>query len=54
MMGLDVKIQKVELGPGEAWHRVQVGPFQSQQTLEQAKSTLAENQIEHIVLRLKK
>ncbi|MCK5789365.1 MAG: SPOR domain-containing protein [Alcanivorax sp.] len=54
LMGLDVKIQKVELGPGEAWHRVQVGPFQSQQTLEQAKSTLAENQIEHIVLRLKK
>ncbi|MBA54909.1 MAG: hypothetical protein CMK89_10695 [Pseudomonadales bacterium] len=54
LMGLDVKIQKVELGAGEAWHRVQVGPFQSPADLETAKSTLAENNIEHIVLRLKK
>lgn len=54
LMGLDVKIQKVELGPGEAWHRVQVGPFKAAGELEQAKSTLAENNIEHIVLRLKK
>ena len=54
LMGLDVKIQKVELGPGEAWHRVQVGPFQSSTELEAAKTTLAENNIEHIVLRLKK
>lgn len=54
LMGLDVKIQKVELSPGEAWHRVQIGPFDSPSALEQAKTTLAENQIEHIVLRLKK
>ena len=54
LMGLDVKIQKVELNPGEAWHRVQVGPFDSSSSLEQAKTTLAENKIEHIVLRLKK
>ena len=53
LMGLDVKIQKVELGPGEAWHRVQVGPFASAPDLAQAKATLAENNIEHIVLRLK-
>lgn len=54
LMGLDVKIQKVELSPGESWHRVQIGPFDSASTLDQAKSTLAENKIEHIVLRLKK
>jgi len=54
LMGLDVKIQKVELNPGEAWHRVQIGPFDSSSSLEQAKTTLAENKIEHIVLRLKK
>ncbi|RLT93056.1 SPOR domain-containing protein [Ketobacter sp.] len=54
LMGLDVKIQKVELGPGEAWHRVQVGPFETPSELEAAKTTLAENHIEHIVLRLKK
>ncbi|MAR90642.1 MAG: SPOR domain-containing protein [Pseudomonadota bacterium] len=54
LMGLDVNIEKVELDPGEAWHRVQVGPFASPQALEQAKSTLAEHDIEHIVLRLKK
>lgn len=54
LMGLDVKIQKVELSPGEAWHRVQIGPFATTTGLEQAKTTLAENHIEHIVLRLKK
>jgi cell division protein FtsN len=54
LMGLEVKIQKVELNPGEAWHRVQIGPFDSPKSLEDAKSTLADNHIEHIVLRLKK
>lgn len=54
LLGLDAKIQKVELGPGEAWHRVQVGPFASASELDKAKTALANNHIEHIVLRLKK
>lgn len=54
LLGLDVKIQKVDLGSGEAWHRVQVGPFDSPAELDKAKTTLANNKIEHIVLRLKK
>lgn len=54
LLGLDVKIQKVELNPGDSWHRVQVGPFNSTPALNEAKTTLAENKIEHIVLRLKK
>ena len=54
LMGLEVKIEKVELNPGESWHRVQLGPFDNPKSLEQAKSTLAENHIEHLVLRLKK
>ncbi|MGB3622084.1 SPOR domain-containing protein [Ketobacter sp. MCCC 1A13808] len=54
LMGLDVQIQKVELNPGESWHRVQIGPFDNPSALESAKTTLANNHIEHIVLRLKK
>lgn len=54
LMGLDVQVQTVELSPGDSWHRVQIGPFNNPQDLEQAKATLAGNKIEHIVLRLKK
>jgi len=53
LMGLDVKIQNVDLNDGETWHRVQIGPFKSEAKLDAAKSTLAENHIEYIVLRLK-
>ena len=54
LLGLDVQVQKVELNPGETWHRVQIGPFNTGSDLSQAKQTLAENKIEHIVVRLKK
>lgn len=54
LLGLDVRIEKVELEPGEPWHRVQLGPFDNPDALQKTKSTLAENRIEHLVLRLKK
>ncbi len=53
LLGLETNIKTIELKPGESWHRVQVGPFKNQSELEQAKQTLAENHVEHIVLRLK-
>ena len=53
LMGLDVKIQNVDLNDGETWHRVQIGPFNSEAKLDAAKTTLADNHIEYIVLRLK-
>lgn len=53
LLGLDVKIQQVELNPGESWHRVQVGPLDNQEKLDAAKTILATNNIEYILLRLK-
>ena len=52
LLGLDVKVQAVELG-GEIWHRVQIGPLDSEAKLDAAKTALAENKVEYIVTRLK-
>lgn len=53
LLGLDVKTQKVEISPGQIFHRVQVGPFSDRKALEEARNTLNQNNIEHIVLTLK-
>lgn len=53
LLGLEVKTEKVEVRPGQIFHRVQVGPFSSATALQKAKQTLDENDIEHIVLTLK-
>lgn len=53
LLGLDVKTEKVEIRPGQIFHRVQVGPFSDQAALAQARNTLTEHNIEHIVLTLK-
>ncbi|MDX1695901.1 MAG: SPOR domain-containing protein [Ketobacteraceae bacterium] len=53
LLGLDVQTQKVELSPGQIFHRVQVGPFSDPAALKKARATLNENNIEHIVLTLK-
>lgn len=53
LLGLEVQTQKVEVNSGQVFHRVQVGPFSDTASLEAARKTLTENQIEHIVLTLK-
>ncbi len=53
LLGLDVKVQKVETRPGDVLHRVQLGPFDSQEKLNAAKTMLADNHIEYILVRLK-
>lgn len=53
LLGLDVKTERVEIKPGQIFHRVQVGPFSDANNLMDAKATLTENNIEHIVLTLK-
>lgn len=52
LLGLDVQVQAVELG-GEIWHRVQIGPLDSEAKLDATKTTLSENKVEYIVTRLK-
>lgn len=53
LAGLNVKIQTVTLNNGETWHRVQVGPFQSERALAKAQNTLARINIDSMVLKQK-
>lgn len=54
LQGLDVKIHTVDLGGGETWHRVQVGPFKNEKTLHKAEDKLAAAGIDNLRLKLKK
>lgn len=50
MQGLDVKIQSVTDNKGTSWHRVQVGPYMSQNKLNKAQDILANNNIPSMLL----
>lgn len=47
LLGLNVNVEKVNV-KGRTYHRVQVGPFDTDSALNQAKSLLKQNGIEHI------
>lgn len=48
---LDAHIESVEIHKGEIWHRVMVGPFDSQEKLASARSILVANQYNALVLK---
>jgi cell division protein FtsN len=50
LLGLSAQVTTVTLPNQLTLHRVQIGPFTSKPSLDQAQRTLAENQIEHLVL----
>ncbi len=51
LLNLDAHIETVEIHKGEIWHRVMVGPFDSQQKLASARSTLVTNQYSPLVMK---
>ena len=51
LLNLDAHIEPVEIHKGEVWHRVVVGPFDSQEKLASARSKLVENQYTALVLK---
>lgn len=51
MINLDARIEKVEIRKGEIWHRVVVGPFNTQAELTTARSQLVNNQYNALVLK---
>lgn len=53
LLGLPASIQRVEVRPGETWHRVQAGPFNDPGSLANAQKTLKDARIQHIVIRMK-
>lgn len=50
LMGFDANVEKVAIPSAGTFHRVQVGPFQSGPTLDEALKLLAENKIDTLVL----
>ena len=53
LSGLSPRISKVNVGGGETWHRVQIGPFDDQGSLDNARRILAEQKIDSLLLKLK-
>ncbi len=51
LLNLDAHIETVEIHKGEIWHRVMVGPFDSQQKLASARSILVANQYSPLVMK---
>ncbi len=51
LLNLDAHIEKVEIRKGDLWHRVVVGPFDSQAALTKARTTLVNNQYNALVLK---
>ena len=49
IMGFDVVVKKVK-AKGEDWYRLQVGPYTSLASVDQAKSTLKENGLESLLI----
>jgi len=53
MQGLDVQISTVQDSKGKDWHRVQVGPYQSEHQINKAQDVLADNNIPSIKVEVK-
>lgn len=51
LIGIEARIQIVELPGGETWHRVRIGPFDDLSAVNQARARMAANQIDAIMLR---
>jgi len=51
LLNLEARIEKVEIRKGDVWHRVVVGPFDSQAALSKARATLVNNQYNALVLK---
>ena len=51
LLNLDARIEKADVGQGQTWHRVLVGPFSSRSQLSKARGTLLSNRFEALVLK---
>jgi cell division protein FtsN len=51
LLNLDAKVETVKVRNAETWHRVLVGPFRNQVAMSKARSTLADNQMNSLLLK---
>ena len=54
LMNLDAQVETVTVRNGETWHRVLVGPYQSQSKVAKARSTLVSNDIKPLLMKRKR
>lgn len=52
-LGIQVNIEKVTLNTSDVWHRVRVGPIQSEREMNKVRNQLRQQQIEPIMLKVK-
>ena len=53
ILGVESKIEKVNINQDEIWHRVRIGPIEDLQELNQVRNLLHANKIETMLLRVK-
>lgn len=53
LLNLEATIEEVSPRPGETWHRVLAGPFASNSELASARTKLASNRIDSLILKRK-
>ena len=53
LLNLNAKVERIDLGNGEKWHRVLVGPFTDSSSMSYARTKLSENQIDSLLLKRK-
>ena len=53
LLNLNASVELINLGNGEKWHRVLVGPFDDASSMTYARTKLAENQIDSLLLKRK-
>jgi len=52
-LGIEVHIEKVTLNSNDIWHRVRIGPLQSEREMNKIRSQLRGQQIEPVVMKVK-
>ena len=53
LWGLSPRVEKVNVGSGESWHRVQIGPFEDKDSLYSAQKILAEHNVDSLLLKMR-
>jgi len=54
LLGIEADIQRVTINGKESWHRVRSGPYQGKNQLNNARQRLKSNDIDAMVIKLKK
>jgi cell division protein FtsN len=54
LLGVQARIQRVQINGADTWHRVRAGPYDSLDSVNEARRNLAANNVESMVLRVKR